>query len=210
MKLLFLDIDTQKDFIEPTGRLYVSGAEEIRNNLKKLYDCVRFQDHYLLSSLDTHTENDPEFKSYKPHCIKGTEGHQKIKETTLKTVAIVNDSLINFFPENRKQFLVEKTTVDIFSNPHTEKLLEFINPDEVIVFGVATDVCIKAAVEGLLVRNYRVTIITDAVKGINESSCKKFFDFAKISKVRLLTTEEAMKGILCESLLLKSTLSLQI
>ncbi len=38
---VFLDMDTQVDFMLPTGSLYVPGAETIIPNLKKLMDYAR-------------------------------------------------------------------------------------------------------------------------------------------------------------------------
>lgn len=201
--LLFLDIDTQKDFMNATGKLYVPGAEEIKPNLKKIVDCVKTSNYYMLSSLDTHNENDPEFELYNPHCIRGSEGCEKVDETFICSALMVNNAVVNYFPENRRHYLIEKNTFDVFSNPDTEKILKRLNPEEVIVFGVATDVCVKVAVNGLLSRNYSVTILVDAIKGLDESSCQNFLDSVKISNVKLLTTDDAMKGMLCESLLLK-------
>ena len=36
-KTAFVDIDTQFDFMDPRGRLYVPGAEYIIDNIKKLF-----------------------------------------------------------------------------------------------------------------------------------------------------------------------------
>jgi len=46
-------------------------------------------------------------------------------------------------------------------------VLDVLAPDDIVLYGVATDVCDKAAVEGLLERrpHTRLFVVTDAVKG---------------------------------------------
>ena len=42
--------------------------------------------------------------------------------------------------------------------------MELLNPDVAIVYGVATNVCVNDAVNGLLERNVKVYVPTDAIK----------------------------------------------
>ena len=54
--MIFWDVDTQIDFMEPAGKLYVPGAEEIRSNLAYLTNMgsgVR-----LSGSVDAHVPDD--------------------------------------------------------------------------------------------------------------------------------------------------------
>ncbi|MEW5820554.1 MAG: isochorismatase family protein, partial [Cyanobacteriota bacterium] len=98
---------------------------------------------------------------------------------------------------NSKQFILEKNVFDVFSNENTEKLLKKISPDKIFVFGVATDYCVEAAVLGLIRRYNNVSIITDAVKGIYEYKCYRFFEEAENLGITLSTTDELLKGKLC-------------
>ena len=72
--LVFFDVDTQVDFILPTGALYVPGAEQIVPNLKKLMDYARANRIPVLSSADAHPPDDKSFAQWPPHCVVGTEG----------------------------------------------------------------------------------------------------------------------------------------
>ena len=83
-KILFIDIDTQNDFMFKEGNLYVPDAERIIENLKKLTEFAYRNNIPIFSSVDSHTQDDPEFKQFPPHCIKGTVGQKKIKETEIK------------------------------------------------------------------------------------------------------------------------------
>ena len=66
----FFDIDTQIDFVYPAGALYVPGAEGILPIVRELNRRAPV----LISTMDAHTEDDPEFKIYPPHCVVGTSG----------------------------------------------------------------------------------------------------------------------------------------
>ncbi len=67
-----------------------------------------------------------------------------------------------------REFLLLKKHFDVFTNPHAERLLERLDPDEVILFGVATDVCNDAAIRGLVARGRRVRFVEDAARGLDE------------------------------------------
>jgi nicotinamidase-related amidase len=51
-----------------------------------------------------------------------------------------------------REFLLLKKHFDVFTNPNTDRLLALLDPEEIILFGVATDVCDDAAVRGLVHR----------------------------------------------------------
>ncbi len=53
-KTVFVDIDTQFDFMNPKGALYVQDAEGIIDNIKKLFDYANEHKIKILSSTDAH------------------------------------------------------------------------------------------------------------------------------------------------------------
>ena len=72
MAIAFVDVDTQVDFIEPSGKLYAKGAEAVKPQLARLIEVARARKIPLVSSVDSHAPNDPEFGKYPPHCLAGT------------------------------------------------------------------------------------------------------------------------------------------
>src|SRR5262249_60429259 len=66
-----------------------------------------------------------------------------------------------------REFIILKKSFDPFTNPNTERLLEHLDPDEIVVFGVATDICDDAAVRGFLARGRKVRFVADAARGNN-------------------------------------------
>src|SRR5690242_14266786 len=62
--LVFVDIDTQRDFLEPAGALFVPGSTEILANLARL---TRFAQEHAIPILATacaHLPDDPELKTF--------------------------------------------------------------------------------------------------------------------------------------------------
>src|SRR5579875_1471964 len=88
-RLIFLDIDTQADFMLPQGALYVPGAEKLLPNLRRLTDFAQRHGILVLSSADAHSPDDPSFAEWPPHCVTGTGGQRRIPETQLPSPLII-------------------------------------------------------------------------------------------------------------------------
>lgn len=196
-KCLFFDVDTQNDFMNSDGALYVPGAEDIKSNLKLLIDYARQSECYILGSVDAHSIDDPEFKWYGPHCISGTAGQLKITETQIDDAFLIPLDFEGEIPNDVKHFVIEKQEVDVFTNKYTEKLLEQINPENIILFGVASDVCVRAAFIGLIKKYKSVALVTDAMKAIDNKRAADFFEEASRLGVKMVKTHELLKGRVC-------------
>jgi nicotinamidase/pyrazinamidase len=124
-------------------------------------------DHELT---DDEISDEPDFQTtYPPHCLRGTRGARKIAETEQEDpVPITLETLPERYLQGR-EFLLLKKNFDVFTNPNTERLLERLDPDEIVVFGVATDVCDDAAIRGFLERGRNVRFVEDAARGLDES-----------------------------------------
>ena len=89
---IFWEVDVQRDFMLPGGNLYVPGAQKLVPNIRRLTDAARQGQVFLVSHGDFHTPNDPEFKIFPPHCVKGTTGAELLPEAlTDKVVRVPND-----------------------------------------------------------------------------------------------------------------------
>ena len=54
MRIAFLDVDTQYDFMDPAGALHVRGAEALGPNLKRLTEYALARRIPVLASADAH------------------------------------------------------------------------------------------------------------------------------------------------------------
>ena len=170
------DVDTQVDFMLPDGKLYVPGAEDVAPAMRRLVEAARAAGIPHVASADDHELTDieisetPDYRTtYPPHCLRGTHGARKIPATDQEDpVPIGLEPLPDHWLDGRREFLLLKKNFDVFTNPNAERLLERLDPDEVIVFGVATDVCDDAAILGMLERGRRVRFVEDAARGLDE------------------------------------------
>jgi nicotinamidase/pyrazinamidase len=176
MKTVFFDIDTQIDFVYPAGALYVPGAERI---LPVIGDLNR-RAPVLISTMDAHTEDDPEFQLYPHHCVAGTTGQHKPATTLLS---------------DPRQFILEKQQLDCFSSPLLGPLLERLNADHYVVYGVVTEICVRYAAFGLLKTGKPVEIATDAVKELDEQKVREMFAEFQALGGRLTTSSAVLASI---------------
>ena len=195
-KTVFVDIDTQFDFMNPRGNLYVPDAEDIIDNIKKLFDYAKEHKIKILSSTDAHMVDDPEFNLFPAHCVKGTPGNQKIEASTCNdNITIENrEQEITESIMNHDQIIVESQTFDIFESTNTDKIVKKLDVQNFVVFGVATDYCVKAAVLGLLKRGYNVSLVTDATTAITIKGEEQSLNEMKDAGAVYTTTKDVIAG----------------
>jgi nicotinamidase/pyrazinamidase len=192
MKTLCFDVDTQIDFLYPAGALYVPGAESIVNTVAALNRWAASRGIPVMSTMDAHTEDDPEFRAWPPHCVAGTTGQQKPAATLLeKRVTIPNTPGLPEF-DAAQQFLLEKQSLDCFTSVNLAALLKRLAAERYVVYGVVTEICVKFAAIGLLKTGARVELVTDAVRSLNDAEREKFLAEFRAAGGVLTTSAEAM------------------
>ena len=214
---LFWDVDTQKDFMNENGALYVPDAEIIKPNLKRLTDfALNKKNVYLVSSVDWHELNDIEFKEFPPHCIKETEGAKKIYEIPnpliipqiKKSCSVfenVKEKISDALRNNTMEFLIQKKQINVFENPITEYLLQELSNKEiesVFVYGVATDFCVRAAVLSIKEFfnknkiNTNIYLIEDAIKGVIPKKIEDTLYEFKKKGVKFVKTKDVLEELI--------------
>ena len=169
MTTIFWDVDTQHDFIQPDGRLYVAGSEEIVPVLRALSDYAHANDIRIIASADDHVEDHPELsetpdfrETFPPHCMRGTPGQRKIPETTLRDPIVI----------------------------------ELLDPSQIVLYGVALDVCDRFAVEGLLRHRpaSRLHVVTDATRPIDPAAGEALLRDWHHRGVALVSSRDVLEG----------------
>jgi nicotinamidase/pyrazinamidase len=200
--VILWDVDTQVDFMLPHGKLYVPGAEETAPAMKRLVDAARAAGIVHVASADDHELTDveiseqPDFQTtYPPHCLRGTRGARKIDETEQEDpIPVTLEPLPERYFAGR-EFLLLKKNFDVFTNPNTERLLDWLDPDEIVVFGVATDVCDDAAIRGFLDRGRKVRFVEDAARGLDESRVATCTSAWRERGVEFTTADAVVSGL---------------
>jgi nicotinamidase/pyrazinamidase len=196
-KFIFWEVDTQADFMLPGGKLYVPGAERLLPNIRRLTDAARQGRVFLVSHGCFHTEDDPEFKTFPPHCVKGTAGAKYVAEALADKVAVVSNEAEAALPRDLfayEQILLEKQTLDIFESRHAGELLKRLPRDAAfVVFGVVTEYCVRLAAKGLLERGRRVFVVRDAIETLKAEDGERAVTELKASGARFVTTDQALE-----------------
>jgi nicotinamidase/pyrazinamidase len=196
---VFWEVDVQADFMLPGGKLYVPGAEKLLPNIRKLTDAARRGEVFLVSHGDFHPANDPEFKHFPPHCLKGTAGAELVPEALTDNFVRVENNANAKLPEDLfkyRQIVLEKQTLDIFESLHADALVERLgDASEFVVFGVVTEYCVSCAVKGLLKRKRRVAVVRDAIETLApEVGNRTLAELQKLG-AKLVTTDEILRKL---------------
>jgi nicotinamidase/pyrazinamidase len=156
---LYVDVDTQLDFVFPAGALYVPGAERILDRVGELNRQALAEGARLVCTRDAHAEDDVEFQSWPHHCVRGSLGAKKPDVTLAQGAATL-----------------EKQSVNCFTNPTLDVWLREWEIREAVVYGVVTEICVKHAALGLLERGLQVALESSAVKELSAESRDLFFE----------------------------------
>jgi nicotinamidase/pyrazinamidase len=202
--MILWDVDTQVDFMLPHGKLYVPGAEQTAPAMRRLAEAARAAGVVHVASADDHELTDPEISSdpdfsntFPPHCLRGTRGASKIPETEQDdplplSLTPYPPGLLPGLIEGRRELLLLKKNFNVFTNPNCDPLVDALDPDEIVVFGVATDVCDDAAIRGFLQRGRRVAFVEDAARGLDEGRTEACLGFWRVAGVRFTTADEVV------------------
>ena len=178
-------VDFQNDFVAPKGKLTFDNGKGDVKLIKKIEDffkklpnsffanaIVTYDTHHL----DTyHLTN--EAKHFPPHCIEGTKGwnlaiSQQLIESKAKNIQLLKKSTYDMWAAT-----IDKVNMNIIKNTQ-----------EVVLFGVASDICNKAALLGWLAHNVKIIIIDDLTRGI-------FKQTAQVLKEEPFATEVSKRKI---------------
>ncbi len=173
---IFYDVDTQNDFMNKDGALYVPEAESIRENIRLLTEYARTKKIKIAGSVDAHSENDPEFETFPPHCVRETEGQRKI------------------IPSMPGEIYFEKQHYDIFTNPRFAAFLKQTRITEAVVYGVATDICVRSAVLGMQNKSIQCYVVEDAIKGVFSDKTAEALEEMTKEGARFVTTKDVLEG----------------
>ncbi|WEL23740.1 cysteine hydrolase family protein [Candidatus Nanohalovita haloferacivicina] len=186
---IFWNVDTQYDFMRPDGKLPVgegNGAEDIEDALAEVTEIAREKDIRVVNTADHHNQDsaefseDPDFQeTFPPHCLADSEGAEYVPATQPENPLELDwrdEADWSKVMNHEGDFVLYKDAFDVFAgepeSPHAEDLVETLDPDRAVVYGVATDVCVDYAIEGLMDQGVEVYVVEDATKGIDPEASK--------------------------------------
>lgn len=217
MQKVLIDVDTQHDFCDPSGALYVAGADTLAETFRALHARAASDNVTVIASVDSHAYDAWEFRgsvhpgpagehpNFPPHCVKGTPGWLKVPGTLperarfIPNVRVADDELMRLL-DGPRALLLEKEVYSLFANPNADRILEHVAREspQFVVFGVATDYCVRAAVVGLLdwlartARRGEVLLVKDAIAAVDPGSGDAAIVECVQRGARLVTSAEAL------------------
>ncbi len=211
METLFWDVDTQFDFMKPEGRLYVPGAEEIIETVNETRRWALDNGYSMIADIDWHSPDDPEIsdapdfkETFPPHCMAGHPGSERVGylghipidyiETNRADIADLRELI------EREPFhiVIRKNSLDVFENPNTDTLVDLIEPEKVIVFGVALDFCVSYVLQGLArYESIEICLLKDATKGLGSRPDLDIFDELQHSGINVIALDDCRKTLPC-------------
>jgi nicotinamidase/pyrazinamidase len=209
-RVLFWDVDTQHDFMKADGLLYVPGSEEIIPALKALTDHAHSRGIRILASADDHVpghrelSDTPDFlTSFPPHCMRGTPGQRKIPETALENPLVIEPEADDAgqvkarVAKHKGDLLLHKHWFDVFTNGNIGPVLDALDPERVVLYGVALDVCDRYAIEGLRQSRPQMDLwlVTDAVRAIHADAGAQLLQDWAHRGVKMVTTADVLRGV---------------
>lgn len=202
------DIDTQFDFMMASGKLAVPGAEAIIPNLQRLTDWAHRSGVRIVATADDHDVGHAEITdhpdwqaTFPPHCMRGTPGQRKIAATALRDPLVFQPVRLDATEvaatvrAHHGDVLLNKPGMDVFRwNPNAATVLAALAPDRVIVYGVATDFCTRAAVAGIarLRPAAQLAIVRDAIRGIDDATSRALVGEWQAAGHTMITTSEVV------------------
>lgn len=142
-------VDMQKGFMAPDGTLYCGDeARRIIEPVRERVERERDAGATVFFTQDTHEPDDAEFQMFPPHCVDGS-GEEEII-----------DELADLAADAQR---VKKRRYSAFFETDLAEQLVRLQPDEVVVMGDCTDICVLHTVAGLRNRDYKVEVPADCV-----------------------------------------------
>ncbi|HZK17789.1 MAG TPA: isochorismatase family cysteine hydrolase, partial [Clostridia bacterium] len=97
-----------------------------------------------------HEEDDLEFNRFPRHCVKGSRGAGLIQE-------------LQGLANEEGTYKIYKSRYSSFHNTNLDDLLRELQPTEIHIVGVCTNICVLYTVEELCNRDYKTLVYKEGV-----------------------------------------------
>jgi nicotinamidase-related amidase len=155
-------IDMIHDFVD--GVLGSAPAQKIVPNLRNFLETARTNGVPVIYANDAHLDGiDNELKLWGNHGIKGTHGGNVVPELAPQT----------------GDFVIEKRRYSAFFGTSLDLLLRELSVTNVILTGVATNICVQSTAMDAFFRNYAITIPRETTASFDPDAEKYALDYMK-------------------------------
>lgn len=204
MTTIFCEVDIQNDFVN--GSLATNPDKDTLYNMARLTKSASF----LLGSIDSHEYDAWEFNTnenkgpngedpqFPPHCIVGTYGWIRYFSSLERKIQFINSNQASIkIKKDTDSIFLMKEVYSIFSNSWINYVETWLKDRfgkfNVVVYGIATDYCVKEAALGFRGKGYETFLVQDAIASVTKDGEKKAFEEMKHSGIKMISTEEALQ-----------------
>ena len=189
---LLIDIDTQKDFLLPTGSACVRNQAEVLAKIRRIMAWARRENVPVISTAEVYPNNNG--CSEINYCLDGTDGQRKVPCTLLQERVSFPADDKNALPADillaYKQVILHKRCIDPFDELRIERLLSEVQADDFVLIGTGTEDAVRATAMGLLQRGKKVRIIVDALGSHNKREAKLALRKMQAKGAKLIKTKD--------------------
>ncbi len=180
MKALII-IDMLNDFVRRDGKLYVEGAENVIEPIAKLREAFARARLPVIYANDSHVPGiDKELELWGPHAVRGTRGAEVVDE----------------LKPGEKDYVVTKRRYSAFFSTDLDLLLRELGVTELVLTGVATNVCVLHTAADAFFRGYGLTVVSDATMSVPKEEQGKWLEYMKVVYgARIASSEELLKEL---------------
>ena len=147
-----LVVDMLNDFINEAGAMPLPIARRLYGPIRDLLDAARGSGATVLWLNDRHEPDDSEFRKRTPHCIAGTWGAQVVSELEPPAAEVQ----------------LAKTRYSGFYRTDLEERLTSASIGQLVVVGIATNICVRSTIHDAFFRDFDVIVPSDCVSATSE------------------------------------------
>jgi nicotinamidase/pyrazinamidase len=161
-------VDMQNDFADPAGSLFVAGGDAIALAINAEIASVEEAGGYIFYTQDWHPPETPHFADFGGvwpiHCVRDTWGAELRPDLDMRGPVVRKgtngeDGYSGFTMRDPETGAEKPTELD--------SLLRAKNITDVVVVGLALDVCVKATALDAVANGYATTVVADQVRAVN-------------------------------------------
>jgi len=188
-----LAVDIQNDFC-PGGALGVREGDQIIPVVNKYFELFIKKQLPVFVSRDWHPEETKHFREsggpWPPHCIQETGGAEFHPDLKVPDQAIIMSKGTN--PELDGYSVFDAH--DSENKPFIE-LLKEMGIEELYISGIATDYCVRTTSLDALENGFKVYVLKDAIKGVDDDDSKHAIDEIISKNGKLKTISDVSKEL---------------
>jgi nicotinamidase-related amidase len=153
-KEALLVIDMLNDFVREGAPLEVPGTRKVIPAIKREIESAGKRNIPVIFICDAHDKEDREFSKFgwPAHALDGSEGAE----------------VVDGLKPGKDDIVIKKQTYSGFYKTTLDEILQKLDIDSLRLTGCVTHICVLFTASDAVLRDYKVTVIEDAVAGIEK------------------------------------------